>query len=78
MAQKPQKFDAQLADLLDKLSKLSPEQQAKLRPLVEETRARQAALEADVAQAHAALDDWRITMKYAVFAEEAARREKKQ
>lgn len=78
MAHKPTKFDAELAGLLEKLSKLSPEQQERLRPLVEETRARQAALEADVAAAHDALDDWRITMKYAIFAKEAAARERKQ
>lgn len=77
MAQQPKNFDAQLAALLDKLGTLSPEQQARLRPLVEETRARQAALEKDVDAAHDALDDWRIIMKYAIFAKEAAAREQK-
>ncbi|MCB9853263.1 MAG: hypothetical protein H6819_09230 [Phycisphaerales bacterium] len=77
MAQTPEHFDTQLAALLDKLSRLPPEQQAKLQPLVDATRARQRALETDVAAAHDALADWRISMKYAIFAKEAADRERK-
>ncbi len=70
-------FDSRLADLLARFSTLSPEQQEKLRPLVEATRARQVSLEADVAAAHDALADWRIVTKYAIFANEAAARERK-
>lgn len=70
-------FDSRLADLLARLSTLPPEQQEKLRPLVEATHARQVALDADVAAAHDALADWRIVTKYALFANEAAARERK-
>ncbi|HPF39151.1 MAG TPA: hypothetical protein P5081_02565 [Phycisphaerae bacterium] len=77
MPRNPEQFDAQLAGLLDKLSQLPPEQRARLQPLVDATLARQKALEADVAAAHDALTDWRITMKYAIFAKEARERERK-
>ena len=63
MNESPGHFESRLADLLDKLETLPPEQQARLRPLVEATRARQAQLAQNAVDSQNALTDWRIARK---------------
>jgi len=71
-------FTARLAELLASLRSLPDHQRRALQVLVEQTRQRQADLQADRAQALAALDDWRLALKYALFDREARHREHRQ
>lgn len=71
----PQQHQRQLEKLLASIDQLTPEQQAALGPLVDETKRRQAEIDDAHHEAHDALDDWRLTMKYLVFTNEAKRRE---
>ena len=75
MSYDPQQHRKQLEQLLASIETLTPEQQAALGPIVDETKRRQDEIVADNAEAQRALDDWRLTMKYFVFSTEARRRE---
>lgn len=68
-------FTAKLRELSDKMRDLSPEQREALQPLLKETEDRHAVLQENIARAHDALDDWRLTVKYALFDRDARRRE---
>ena len=68
-------FTAKLTELLASLRSLPDHQRRALQPLVEQTRQRQADLQANREQALAALDDWRLALKYALFDREATHRE---
>lgn len=75
MTYDPKKHKKQLDKLLASIDQLTPEQQAALGPIVDETKRRQADIDTAHIEAHDALDDWRLTMKYLVFTNEAKRRE---
>ncbi len=68
-------FALRLADLEARVADLTPEQRQALTPLLNETRQRHADIRRSVAEAHDALADWRIAMKYKVFDAEARLRE---
>jgi phosphoglycerate-specific signal transduction histidine kinase len=68
-------FQSRLAALEEMLRSLPPEQQARLAPLLQETRQRHELIKNDTAAAQDALDDWRLNMKYLLFTLEAQGRE---
>ena len=68
-------FRARLAEVQAKIEALPPDQQARLAPLVEETKERHYGLQKDMARLREAADDWRITMKYLVYDLERTRAE---
>lgn len=76
MKYEPHNHQEKLDELLARIKDLPPDQQARLAPIVEATKARQSDIEKANASAQDALDDWRMTMKYMIFATEARRREK--
>lgn len=70
-------FTEKLRELSDKMRDLSPEQREALQPLLEETKDRYAELRENIIRANDALDDWRVTVKYALFDRDARRRERR-
>lgn len=68
-------FAATLRELRSRIDMLPVERQAPLIQLMQETIARQREIERARSDALDALDDWRISLKYAVFDAEATRRE---
>lgn len=70
-------YDAKLAELEATIASLPVDQRAALAPLLAETRTRHTEIQKAGAAARAALDDWRIVMKYLVFDWEARLREAK-
>ena len=71
-------FTEKLRELSEKMRDLSPEQREALQPLLKETKDRHATLQKNIARANDALDDWRVTVKYALFDRDARRRERRQ
>lgn len=70
-----QKFDAQLAELLDKVEGLSPEDRARIERFAHETRSRHEKMRATLGELQESLDHLRLSVKYLVFDLEATRRE---
>lgn len=64
-------FDA----YLDRIEALPEPYRSRLHELARETHERNERIQQAKADALASLDDWRLNMKYAVFAREAAARE---
>lgn len=69
------KFDAQLAEILDKAEALSPDDRARIERFTRETRARHEKMRATLAELQDSLDHLRLSVKYLVFDLEATRRE---
>lgn len=67
-------FDRRIAELTARIQEVPPHRRAALLPLLDETLARQAAIEENREAAIEALADWRIAMKYLVFDLEATAR----
>ena len=69
-------FEAKLAELRARIDALPAERRADFLPLLQETRRRHHELTETMSRAYAALDDWRIALKYALFNSEAIQRER--
>ncbi len=70
-----QKFDAQLAQVLNKVDGLAPEDRARIERFAHETRSRHEKMRATLAELQDSLDHLRLSVKYLVFDLEATRRE---
>lgn len=68
-------FKARFAELAERIKGLPASEQARLAPRFNETSLRHEAIHRHAAEAHSALDDWRVTMKYLIFDREASARE---
>jgi phosphoglycerate-specific signal transduction histidine kinase len=68
-------FREEFDELESRIATLPSDQQATLRPLLQETRERHLQIEQAITAAKDTLDDWRIAMKYLIFDIEARRRE---
>ena len=71
-----EEYDTQFQQLLDKAAELPPDQQAKLAPLIEETRIIRASILDNRRCLEDSLSTWRLELKYFLFALEAAARER--
>ncbi len=71
-------FRLRLKELNAQIDQLPADQQPRLRILAEETLARYRTNKANIDQARAALDDWRLRAKYKLFDTEAGVRERQQ
>ncbi|MBX3396097.1 MAG: hypothetical protein KF841_12090 [Phycisphaerae bacterium] len=69
-------FQLQIARLQSKIEALPLADHEAIEKLLRETLARHAEIQAARAAALDALDDWRLTIKYAVYDAECARRER--
>ncbi len=70
-------FTDRLREVADRIHDLSPEQREVLEPLLEEIEEWLVLLRENIAPAQAALDEWRIYVKYALFDRDARRRERR-
>ncbi|MCC7390207.1 MAG: hypothetical protein IT431_15735 [Phycisphaerales bacterium] len=70
-----QKFDAQLAEILNKVETLTPEERSRIERFARETRARHEKMRSTLGELQESLDHLRLSVKYLVFDLEATRRE---
>ncbi len=70
-----QKFDAQLAEVLDGIEGLGQEDRARIERFARQTRARHEKMRTTLAELQESLDHLRLSVKYLVFDLEATRRE---
>lgn len=68
-------LNARLAEALERINALPADQRGPLLALVEETRQRHLELKRSFSRVHAAVDEWRLLLKYLIFDREATRRE---
>ncbi len=71
-------FLQQFEELSAQIDQLPVDQQPRLRKLAEETLLRYQTNKTNIDQANAALDDWRLQVKYQIFDAEASLRERQQ
>lgn len=71
------KLDEKLAQLMDEIKDLPLDEQARLRDLAGETKARQEKMRQTISELTESLDYLRLSVKYLVFDLEATRRENK-
>ena len=72
---KHEAFDAKIEEYISLIQQLPEVARGRMMELVDETRERNAYIEEMAQAASDALDDWRLTVKYRLFHDEAARRE---
>ena len=70
-----QKFDARLAEVLDKVEGLNAEDRARIERFARQTRTRHEKMRTTLAELQESLDHLRLSVKYLVFDLEATRRE---
>ncbi len=73
----PQQLNEKLAQLMDEIKDLPLDEQARIRDLASETKARQDKMRETISQLTESLDYLRLSVKYLVFDLEATRRENK-
>lgn len=73
----PQQFNEKLAQLMDEIKDLPVDEQARIRDLAAETKARQDKMRQTITELTDSLDYLRLSVKYLVFDLEATRRENK-
>lgn len=71
------RFQLEIARLRSEIDALPPAGRESIEKLLHETLARHEEIQAARAAALDALDDWRLTVKYAVYDAECARRERR-